>query len=295
MVRRTPAERYIAFLVLHPDRLDNNAIRAAVERRGLLWCSRKHVDGLRALCKPPRLFRPLDPKHRASRRFLEERGVFELFHPSPEVTAALGLTEQPRVQEQVESMIALRAPDDVVATALRSRFKLDTSADVIRAYRVYCFDPDLLDASELRLLLRRRLARAGHTGETARMDARLVASELPTSRAAVVLAQLRTGVLPRDLDLGPILQQASAVLACRIAEAAMRGGPGDAQAAAQLATAMRTVLDAAQNACRPEDRLLSTIATIQLEREDKTIPTLKELAGPWHTTDLCPREPERPD
>jgi hypothetical protein len=101
-VRRTPCDRFLTYLVLLPDTLTDEQVRAEAHRRGLLWASTRHLQDLRLRCKPPEPFHPYSRRNAPSVDFLERLEVTELFRRPLAVRRAFEVTERPRVQQNLE-------------------------------------------------------------------------------------------------------------------------------------------------------------------------------------------------
>ncbi|HQP39538.1 MAG TPA: hypothetical protein PLI95_30350 [Polyangiaceae bacterium] len=191
------------------------------------------------------------------------------------------------MQEAVETSILMGAPPAMTAAGIARRFGTTVTPDAVDAYREFLFDTSVLDTTELRWLVGRRRKL---DPSLLAQDARYTAATLPTSYVSVVLAQLRQGGLPRDIDHTRVLRQARGVLACRIAEAALQGGKTAAQNAAQFAHALKIVDEVVKDSADPNVSVLSEIQYLQVVSDTSRPLTIAELTAGNCTVDLQPSE-----
>ncbi len=287
VISRSPAQKHIIALVLRG--LDNRAVRDDLRRRRLVPLTGRQLDRLRREFVPPEPFLPHTTDHAPSVAFLQRLGIEPLFRRSPHVRHALAMTERPRVQEAVETAILMGAPPAMAAAGIARRFGMTVTTEAVDAYREFLFDTSVLDSTELRWVVgkRRKL-----DPSLLAQDARYVAATLPSSFVSVVLAQLRQGALPRDIDHVRVLRQARGVLACRVAEAALQGGKTAAQSAAQFAGALRAIDDIINNSLDPNVSVVDELQQLQIVQDHTRVPTIAELTGGNVTVDLAPATEE---
>jgi len=294
-VTRSPAQRFITYLLVHPRKLDNRAVRRELERRRLVPLASRLLDGQRERLAPPDPFHPWQLDHQASRSFLEREGIEALFRRDPVAGDALRITEQPRLQEGGEVLLLAGASPEMVAAGLEARTGACVTAGVVAAYRSLCFDLSRFDRSEVRHLMRRRLGR-NVDPDIVRSDARATAASLPVGAVNGVLASLRMGALPRHIDYRKLAESARGILAARVLEAAVGGTRKDAAAALQFAGALRVVHELVESTVDPNGAVLDAFQQMQLVADTSRLPTIAELCGSNHTVDLQPSvEPEGDD
>lgn len=289
-ITRSPAERYIKFLILRA-RMDNFSIRRELERRRLVPVGSRFLDELRDRLRPPEPFHPWQLDHQASQSFLEREGIETLFRRAPVAGDALRIAEQPRLQEVVEVLLLAGASPEMVAAGLEARTGAHVTAGVVAAYRSLCFDLSLFDRSEVRHLMRRRLGR-NVDPDIVRSDARATAASLPVGAVNGVLASLRMGALPRHIDYRRLAESARGVLAARVLEAAVGGTRKDATAALHFAGALRVVHELVEGTADPNGAVLEAVQHMQIVSDTSRLPTVRELSGGRHTVDLLPLGPE---
>lgn len=286
-LRSSPAQKFIVARLLRGR--DKAAIRAELDRRGLVGLSGRQLDRLRHELVPPEPFLPHVSDHDPSRRFLQQVGVEAFFRHDPAVKEALVITERPRLQELVETMLLAGAEPDMIARGVELRLDMSLSPGAVEAYRTFLFDIEQLDATEVRWLMTKRLRSGGKLDpDLVRHDARATAALLPNGQAAGLLAQLRLGLLPRDIDHRRLLGQARGVLAARILERAVGGSARDAQAAAQFAAALKTVDTIVEQSIDPNENVLDMVRHLELVSDRQPLPTVTQLCGSNRTLDLQP-------
>lgn len=286
-LRSSPARRFIIARLLRGR--DNAAIRDELDRRRLVGLSGRQLDRLRRELVPPDPFLPHVPDHEPSTRLLQQVGVEAFFRREPAVNEALLITDHPRVQELVETMLLAGAGPNVIARGVEARCDAEVSAAGIMAYSSYLFDLEQLDATETRWLVTRRLRRGGAVDpDLVRHDARMAAVLMPSSYGAMVLAQLRLGGLPKAVDHRKLLEQARSVLSARLLERAVGGSAKDAQAVSQLASALNVVDNIIARSADPNEGVMEIVQHVQLVSDRTRLPSARELCGDRRTVDMQP-------
>lgn len=302
MIRRSPAERYIKYLLLHPQGYDNAQIKEMLEDVQLDYVSDRYVERLRGGLRPPTPFYPTDVRHSPSQRFLLEKGLTWVFRPDVAGQQAFKILERPRVKEFVEAMLTSGAPTAAIAAAATRQRGFSCNALTIARYKSFFWDTDLLDSTELRALLQLRVdslashpdaqvqAQHGAVKRAYYNDARRAAAELPFSPLSALVAQMRMGLMPTRVDLAKVIEQGMNFAAIRVFEAASNNNKGDAVNAFNYALTLEKLAVVHEKVTKPEEDLHNELARIALRTEDVSIPSLQELSGGNHTIEVTPEE-----
>lgn len=307
MIRRSPCEYYLKFLLIHPDKYTNDRIKAVIRRQQLDWIGEEYLEDLRATCVPPEPFRPNDPTHTKSQRFLIAEGLRYLFHTDQHMKVAQLILQRPKAKEFAESMLLSGAPTSAIAYALNQK-GLKATAEGVTRYRHYFFNVDLLDSTEMRaaILLRsdpvaqgvdmhdpESAARASAVKKAAWSDPRKVASELPSTPMAALIAQIKLGIMPNNLDVARVLESARAVASLRALELATNGEARDAdKRAINYMMVARIATEVLEQVVKPDEVMRQQLSSILLQTEQQPVPSIKELSAGNHTVDMEMREKE---
>lgn len=307
MIRRSPGEFYLRYLVVHPDRYSNEYIMKSLgQRLGLDTLGEWYLNQLRASCIPPVPFYPFDPLHFNSQKFLRKEQIHRAFQPDEAMIQALILLDRAKLRELVEVMVLSGAPDEAVVYALDRRRHHRCSLEAIKVYRHYFWNTELLDTTEIRALLNMRFegvldSRDPHLkvqfsalNKVKHSDPRMAAARLPASPLTSIVAQMQMGIMPRSINLAEVVEATRTTAAIRALEATMTGGPTGSEMARNFSATAETMSRMMETLVRPEDQLRADLANIALKTDASEIPLLTSLSGGHHTVDLQP-EPKAED
>jgi hypothetical protein len=302
MIRRSPAELYLQYLILHPKKYTNEQIREIFQFAQLDYLGDWYVDRLRKDLRPPDPFFPLDQTHTPSYKFLLTRGLARIFHLDASGKKAFQILERPRVKEFVESMLATSAPHVAVALAVTRQHRFACTTEVIDRYSAFFWNMALLDSTELRALLQLRVdALEEHSDPEIRRqhkavknasykDARKTAADLPFSPLSALIAQIRMGVMPSRLDLAQVLDQTRHLAMIRTYEAVSNNGRGDSTRAVDFTTVVEKLSDTLEQIVKPDDNLRNQLASIAMRTETAQIPSIHTLSLGHHTAEVAKME-----
>lgn len=300
MIRRSPSEYYIKFLVAHPDRYDNGRIKLICDHMGVDYLGDWYIDRLRSFMQVPKPFNPSDQFHLPSQRFIRKELIQRAFFPNEAMKQALKIVEASRPRELVEVMILSGAPHEAVVYGLKMRMDMIVEEDAIDYYRHYFWDVDLLDTTEMQAFLEMRLEKSvlhddakirhqhSYMKKQRHNDPRSVAARLPVSPLAALMAQIRMGVMPRDINLTDVLHNVRMMSSLRALESTMVGGP----VGAQMSSAYMMTADIAnrlhETVIKPEDQLRKDLQNIGIRTIGAKTPMVAQLSGGMHTAQLQP-------
>lgn len=296
---RSPAEYYIKYLVLHPDKYSTATIKERLLDEGLDFISDRYIDGLRKKLNPPDPFFPGDPNHAASYSFIIRERVNRMFQRDISMKMALEILETPRAKEFVESMALVHVPMAAISSFVSRHRGVYCTPEALDLYCHYFWNVNLLDSTQMRVLLQMRIDVAVENIPELRgqekalktayyKDPRRVAADLPYSPTTAALTQMRLGVKPGKYDLALRMMEARDMAAARAVEAAQQDGPGDSQKFLNYANGSRILEELLQMVVKPEDDMREQLQSIALRTDTRALPTIHQLSDGHHTVDLAP-------
>ncbi len=300
MLRFSPAEFYIKFLLIHPSNYSNRDIEGILKDSQLDFIGDDHLLKLRSLLTAPIPFYPQDKRHHRSQRFLIREKIQGLFHRDEVVRRAFDILESPRAKEFVESMSLSGAPSTAIATALTTQKRFFCTAEVVDKYLHYFWNLSLVDCTEIRAIISLRSvvevregdafgsAKAKLLEKAAYNDSRRVAADLPNAPLVALLSQMRMGVMPNNIDLARALDAVQKAATLRSLEASLRGGYEDDKKASNYILTAKMAGEMLETVVKPDEKLREQLSTIALTTETRDVPTIKKLSNGKHTIDMAP-------
>lgn len=289
MIRRSPAEYYIKYLLLLPDNLTDDDVVRTLREHHLDYPGCGYLSRLRASLRPPKPFYPMVETDLASYKFLQRHKVHRLFFRDAHVTTALELLGNARAKEVIESMILVEEPVFTTCTRLR-RFGFDVHPKAVEYYEHFFMNTKLVDPTEMRALIALRvedIALLGDDKETAIRyramkqamynDPRYMAVNAPVPALAAMRLQMRHGLKPNRLDHARLAEGVRMAALIAAEEAMLRGSPKAAMEARDysvVAANMHALLQ--ENGSEGSDLRKELIA---LGNDESTVPTIKQLTS----------------
>lgn len=306
MIRRSPAETYLRYLLLHPKKYTNAQVTEICQFAQVDYLGDWYLDRLRAGLTPPKPFFPFDRNHQPSRNFLLLNQLAPIFETDDAGRKAFKILELPRVKEFVEASLISHAPTAAIALMAGRHHRFNCNPLVIERFRAFFWNIDIVDSTELRGLLQLRYMQIEeHANPTVKkqfdpmkrayyQDARKKAADLPFSPLSAVLSQMQMGILPSGLDVAKVMTLAQNYATARVAEATIQGGRGDSVNALNFAIVAEKMTNTLKELQKPEEDLQKSLATIALRTADDAIPTIHALTagGGSFTVDTGPKETE---
>jgi len=305
MIRRTPCEFYLKYLIVHPDKLADTQIQEKLQELGLDDLGDYYIKKLREKLKPPSPFYPADQYHARSQRFLIKEGIQCLFLHDEDAMTALRILDLPRHKEFVEAMVMAYAPFDAIADSLSRHKRFKCRPKAIELFKQYFWNIDLLDSVQMRALIDIRASSAAfHADERVKgqsgplkkayySDPRRLISQLPYSPMSAVMAQMKMGLMPAKVNLTKVVERTREAAALGAYEAISAGGPRDSQRARDLSEVVRAMTDVLETIVRPDENLREELSRIALRTDEGTIPYIHQLSSGQHTVEMqpVPKEP----
>lgn len=306
MIRRSPAELYLQYLILHPKKYTNAQITEIAQFAQVDYLGEWYLNRLRAHLTPPKPFHPFDRDHQASRTFLQGNGLVWLFDVDTDGRKAFKMLELPRVKEFAESMSISNAPSAAIAYGIKRQHKFDCTARTIDRFQAFFWNVHLLDSSELRALLQLRYAQLeDHTDPQIKKqhdlmkrsyysDSRKLAADLPFSPLSAMLSQMKMGLMPANIDVAGIIETTQKYAAIRLGEALLNNGRGDSSNALNFSIVLEKVTAVKKEVGAAEEDLHKQLSTIALRTDIGAIPTVHALTsgGGSFTVETGPKEIE---
>jgi hypothetical protein len=308
MIRRSPAELYIKFLLCHPDGYDVDTTRAIIYKQQLDWVDDNYALGLKARMNIPVPFYPTNKAHKASSQFVYREKLAGFFTPDAAASVAHQLLQHARAKETIETGAIVKDPPAFIAHRLRS-MSIYCTVQGVQRYLAYYYDLTLVDTLELNALQRLRIEgpsafATGPNGEptvhdrlqyqalssSKYRDPRTAMLSIPISSAASLVNQIRQGMLPKQVDLSRIAEATRAVAAVRTLEAVASGGPLGGASARDYAMATKLMTELIQDLGSPTAELKKGLQQLALKNEDSRLPLLSDMSDGKYTTDLQPEQ-----
>lgn len=296
MIRRSPCEAYLKYLIVHPDGYTDDAIRQLILMQQLDWLGKSYLQRLRSVCIPPTPFFPDDRMHTRSMRFLRKERIESIFHPDDEMVAAMKILDNTRAKELVENMLISHSHPAWICTGLRRQVGMDVPEDSIVRYKHYYFNVDLVDSTELKALMTMRMdsdtsqdpdeqRAAGALIAVSKSDTRKLTAMAATPITANIMNTLRMGLLPTSLDIARLAEATRAAAISSGLDMAVRGLPAQGRDFSLMAKMMTEIIESIGD---PANDLQAGLSKLAIETDDQDIPNLKQLSDGSHTLGLEP-------
>ncbi len=293
LIRRSPCELYIKYLLCHPDGYVLEAVKDIVVGQALDYPSDVYAQGLRRRLRVPIPFYPLNTAHARSQRFLRAERLVAFFHPDEEAEEAHRLLHTPRAKETIETMTLAGDPPAHIAHRVR-RLGVACTAAGVKRYCKYYWDLSLVDSVETDALLRMRLERTMDTpmgvdptldqtmqhfalNKAKYRDPRRMAAEMPNSPMSSLMNQLRMGLMPTQVELGRLLAATRLAAICRASEVAHGMSPTDAARGRDFMLMAKLATELMADIGSPDTELQRDLQQLILETEAESVPHVKEL------------------
>lgn len=298
MIRSSPCDYYLKYLVTHPDNYSDVQIRNLVKLQHLDFLGIGHLGRIRTLCTPPTPFYPEDELHHASQRFLTKERIYNLYHPDEDTVMAVKLLDHPRAKEMTEQMLFTGTEPLWISTTLK-RVQFEATPRAIELYKHYYYNTDLVDGTELRAIMGMRadldidasdpdesryqryysLASKSEIG-----NLQTNSSVSPFSR---VLSMIRVGMMPPNMQVSRIAVAGRMAAVVRSLENTLLGKAEPARDFALTAKLLNELLESVGDA---SSDLQKSMMSMVLDTDASEVPSINQLTGGNHTVDLLPEQ-----
>lgn len=302
MIRRSPCEVYIKYLLSHPDGRSVELVRSLVRSQQLDYPSDAYAKRLQSELIRPSTYIPYDKTHRPSAQFLRKHKLVGFYHPDRACAEAHRLLTLPRAKELIETMTIAGDGDAAIVFRLRG-LGVHTQVEALQRYRTFYWDLELVDSTELRGLLNLRhehmtwgsnvtdddRMQKAALAKVTRKDPRKMAADMPISPMAGLFNQMRMGYMPSKIELARLAATARTAAVMRVAESTIEGGQYAAAAGRDWSIVAKEMTSLIKDIGDPDATLSKQLQTLAIETETTDVPHIKQLSGGNHTTDFGPR------
>lgn len=300
MIRRTPCEFYLKYLLVHPDNYSVDDIKLALREHQLDFPGDIPVNRLRERLVKPTTFRPYDKRHSGTFRFLVKEGIYHLFHPNEEMRAAIFLLKRPRAKEMIEAMTIACDPNSFILHRLKT-MGIKVPEKALQRYLFYFWNLELVDRTELHALMQMRVSSMSLDGDdvastlrhkamqrAAYNDPRMVALNSPVPTFAGIFNQMRAGYMPPPIDLPTVMSRVREIMILRSAESGLDRGPMSARNSLDFTGAAKNVHELLEAIGTPDDELKRDLTSLLMAHDSASVPTIHQLTQGDHTVDVQP-------
>ena len=302
MIRNSPAEKYIEYLVSHPEGYSDDDILEMLHLKQLDFLGPQYFARLRSGLRVPVPFHPENKFHRPSSRFLTEHRLLYLYHPDKAMETAFKVLDSPRAKEMLETMLISRDSDRLCAHRLSTTMPTAT-AKAVERYRHFFFNIDMVDGSELQALLRLRCDFVSPNSDkyedqlraavkkTGYQDPRRMLAAQPLPQIAGMMNQMRMGIMPGRAELAKMVGLAQHAATLRTLSTVMnQHGPNAAAEARDWTLTMKMLGEVQADIGSPDAELQRDLQALALKTESSGVPHITQLTDGNHTVDLQPME-----
>ncbi len=249
----------------------------------------------------PEPFYAYDVTHLPSLAFVQDHGLFRFLKRDKEIQMAKSILGLPRCKEWLETMLIMRAPVSALAPAVQRTWGFKCTPLGVELYSHYFFNIDLLDSTQLRLLMALRFDQPSEENDGVfkekkklldrfyHKDSRKLAAEMPATKTSILLLQQRLGVLPSKAEPATQFMAAQEQLSVRMLESLNGDSLADSQKALNYAHAARLMQELIDVVVKPEDAMKNELRKITLKTDQKECKSVYEL-GEARTVDVLPTE-----
>ncbi len=302
MVRHSPAEKYIEFLVSHPDGYSDDTIIEMLQLKQLDFIGPSYLRRLRGNIRIPKKFTPDNKFHKPSARFLNSYRLYYLYHPDEAMKGAERVLEDPRGKETLETMLISRDSESLCAHRLSTNGHKVLPAAIER-YKFFFFNIDLVDSTELRALLLMRhdftpmtmdkyedqmrlaMTKSGY------QDPRRALAANPIPQVASMMNQIRMGFMPSRADLARMVELTRTASTVRgLSTALSMQGRNAAVETRDWALATKLFGEILADVGSPDGDIQRELQLLALRTSSSEVPHISELSGGEHTVDMQPVE-----
>lgn len=303
MIRASPCDYYLRYLVTHPDNYVDDQIRNLVKLQHLDFMGMAHMSRIRKSCVPPTPFYPEDLSHAPSQRFLTRERIFSLYHPDKDAKIAIALLDHPRGKDLTEQML-FSGSEPLWVSSILKRVQFDATPRSIELYRHFYFNTDLVDGTELRAIMGMRAhvdVQSGDPDELNYRDAYKAASKSdlanlttnsPLSPYSRIMSMLRVGLMPTGVQISRIATAGRAAAVVRSLENSLLGRSEQARDFALTGKILNELLESVGDV---SGDLQKSMMAMVLNTDASEVPSIEQLTQGNHTMDLLPETAKQED
>ena len=311
MIRHSPCERYIRYLLLDNIERTNAEIRGLLDAQGLDCLSDGYLDGIRQFYRAlPEGFDPRSRQHAPSFNLVRSAGVLDLFQGDPvEMEPVYTILDSPRAKEFIEAALIWEASPRIITDQLQRRFGIITATpQAVVRYQWFYWDVNLLDTVELKGIIKLRYLRLKESASSEASlqgkaltsalysDIRWIAANTPKSPYFAMLGLMNLGIMPPDFDTNAVLAKAQQNISLRVLQESSSVFPESDRRLLNWATSYKMLAELAEQRANPEDDLRAQLELITLRTDTQKMPHVLAVSNGQHTVDLMspPTETKEP-
>lgn len=289
MIRRSPAEYYIKYLMLLPDKLSDEDIARTLRENQLDYPGAPYLRRLRASLKPPIPFRPMVETDLPSYKFLQKHKVHRLFFRDKHVDGALELLAHPKGKEVVESMLLVDEQPFSIVQRLR-RFGIHVTLQMVSYYEHFFMNVKLVDPTEMRALIlvrvedmllqgddKETIIRYKAMKQAMYNDPRYMAATTTQRELAQMKLQMRHGLMLTRVDYGRLAENIRQAALVAANEAVNSNDPKAAERAKDLAAVAVAMDSMLRDRGGGENEMNKGLSAIALKTDPDKPPSIKSL------------------
>lgn len=295
MIRHSPCEYYLKYLVVHPNQYTSENIKDIVQAQQLDYMGIPHLETLRGKCRPPNPFYPEKIGHVPSTRFLLREKLEAIFRPSSDMIMAMRMLDNPQAKELIESTTLAGASAEWTHALLR-RQKVECTLQAVEYYRFYYFNLSLVDAEERKAFIMNRSFAAPSVDPTEQAlnvcyqramfeSERMQAARMSVTPYSGLLALMRRGIMPSNAQLSRIFTASRITAAVKADEALQAGRAAEFR---DYVTGAKMFGEILQDVGEVGEDLQQGLAKLVLQTENKEVPNIHDISGGHHTLSLEP-------
>jgi hypothetical protein len=304
VIRRSPCELYLKYLLAHTDKYTNDQVKNICRLQQLDFVSDAYMNRLRQEMRIPIPFYPERKEHPRSQRFLYTHRIYRLFYPDDDMRRAQKFLENARAKESIETLVICQAQPAWVMSSLK-RMGLDATLRSVELYRTFYWNLELVDATELKAILRLRFTEGNawpatlaslEPGELSSMiragnsDPRVVAAEQPIPSLALMMHTVRMGLMPGNAEVGRIAALGRLMGLSQCVSSMAQSGYKDHERSRDYAMVAKIMNDIIESTGSAQEDLNNQINALLLQTDTAEPPHIQQLTAGHHTTDLQPTE-----
>lgn len=311
MIRHSPCERYIRYLLLDSATRTNAEVRGLLEAQALDCLGDGYLNGLRQEYQVlPEGFDPRNRQHTSSFNLIRAAGVLDLFQGDPvEMAPVYTILDTPRAKEFIEAAIIWEAPSQIIAHQLQRRFGVAAiTPTAVERYKWFFWDVHLLDTIELKGIIKLRYMRLKESANTEASlhgkaltsalysDIRWIAANTPKSPFSAMFGLIHLGIVPPAFDANRVLAQAQQNISLRVLQESYSLFPDADRRLLNWTTSYKILAELAEDRANPEDDLRAQLEAITLRSDTQPMPHVLAISNGQHTVDLMapPTESKEP-
>jgi hypothetical protein len=298
LIRASPADFYLKYLITHPEDYRDHQIRTLVKLQQLDFLGMPHLSRLREECVRPNPFYPEDLTHHPSQRFLVKERIHSLWHMDKDSIQAAKLVDHPRAKELAEALILSDAEPLWISGMLKRRQNFTATERAITLYKHYYFNIDLVDRTEIQAIINMR-AVVDSEGDSdaaeykraywkaAKDDLRKLSAGMALTPMASAMNLMRLGIMPKGIDVARIATVGRLAALIQSSAASVNGKAKTALDFALTAKMMTEIMDSVGDASGDFQQSLMKMV---LDTDAAPVPSIQQVTSGNYTLDIIPRE-----